>query len=610
MSKWFFSWLIGSALGLAAAPALAITTYTITQIGLTDAAHTGNYGYQYNYAQFLNATGQVAGFATLFNSSASPSSQSAWIFNGSTTQEIGLTDAAHTRYDGYRYNNAIALNNAGQVAGNANFYNGGLATGSSAWIFNGSITQEIGLTDAAHTGNNGYQYDYAQFLNNTGQVAGYANRYNGVTYTGQSAWIYNGSITQEIGLTDATHTRNDGYQFNYISFLNNAGQGAGGASRYNGATATGSSAWFFNGSATQEIGLTDAAHTGNNGYQVNNVSILNDAGQAVGYANRYTSGSGTGQSAWFYNGSNTQEIGLTDAAHTRNDGYQVNQVSFLNNAGDTIGNANRYNGATATGQSAWFYNGSNTQEIGLTDAAHTRNDGYQVNHAYILNNAGQVAGLANRYNGATATGQSTWVYNGSNTQEVGPTDAAHTRNDGYQYSYAQFLNNAGQVAGNAYRYNGATSTGQTAWLFDPLTGHTYSVDASISASTGHAYSETDFLGDNGLMLGIYTLYDATGASLGNQAFSFTVADGFNDLGSLVNGGLNASGWNYLASVIDANGVGQIIGNGVLDNMSGQAAYLLTPVPEAQTYAMFLVGLSLISGVVIRRRQEATCLHLT
>jgi hypothetical protein len=379
---------------------------------------------------------------------------------------------------------------------------------------------------------------------------------------------------------------------------------AGLASRYNGSTYAGRNAWLYSGSTTQEIGLTGAGHTRSDGYQSNYADILNAAGQVAGYADRFNGSTATGSSAWLYSGSTTQEIGLTDAGHTRSDGYQANKALHFNAVGQVAGNAERFNGSTATGSSAWLYSGSTTQEIGLTDAGHTRSDGYQYNGVGPLNAAGQVAGNATRFNGSTNTGGSAWFYNGSTTQEIGLTDAGHTRNDGYQQNNAERLNAAGQVGGFAYRFNGSTMTGQSAWFYDSLTNQTYSMDASVSALTGVANSSIFYLGDDGLVLGQYALFDAGGASLGNRTFSFTVADGWADLGSLVDGGLNDAGWSYLATIYSSNGSDYIIGQGVLTGMNSQAAYLLTPVPEPETWAMLLAGLGLVGWAAKRSKASA------
>ncbi len=55
------------------------------------------------------------------------------------------------------------------------------------------------------------------------------------------------------------------------------------------------------------------------------------------------------------------------------------------------------------GHSAWLYDGATTLNIGLTGSEHTRNDGYQYSTSQQLNEAGQVSGYADRYNGGAAS---------------------------------------------------------------------------------------------------------------------------------------------------------------------------------------------------------------
>ena len=570
-------------ISMAGTPAFGSTTYDITTIGLTDAEHTRSTGnYRESHAQYLNKAGQALGYASRFNGITS-TGRSVWLYDGMTTLNIGLTDAGHTNSStGYQGNEAMRLNEAGQALGHASRFNGATSTGSSAWLYNGTTTQEIGLTDAGHTNSStGYQSNNADYLNEAGQVLGHASRFNGITYTGRSAWLYDGMTTLNIGLTDAGHTNSStGYQENYAYPLNEAGQALGRAERYNGATSVGQSVWLYNGTTTLNIGLTDAGHTNSStSYQYNNADDLNEAGQVVGIAERYNGAMSTGMSAWLYNGTTTQEIGLTDAGHTNSStGYQYNYANRLNEAGQALGFAERFNGTTSVGQSAWLYNGTTTQEIGLMDAGHTNSStGYQHNYANRLNEAGQAAGYANRFNGTTSVGQSAWLYNGTTTLNIGLTDAGHTDSStGYQYNDAYRLNEAGQVAGFAERYNGATYTGQSAWFYDATINQTYSMDLSINPTDGYASSNFLYLGDDGLGLGYYSLFDTGGSDLGIRAFSFTVEDGVLDLGSLV-ADLSGEGWLYLADAIRANGAGQIIGSGLLDDMtSGSVAYLLTP----------------------------------
>ena len=604
--------VLGGAFALIGAPAFGITTYDITTTGLTDAEHTRSTdNYRNSHAQYLNEAGQAVGYAERYNG-ITYTGRSAWLYNGTTTLNIGLTDAGHTNSStGYQLNNTSRLNEAGQALGSASRFNGTTSVGQSAWLYNGMTTLNIGLTDSGHTNSNtGYQSNSAEFLNEAGQSLGHASRFNGDTNIGRSTWLYNGTTTLNIGLTDASHTDSStGYQDNYHTDLNEAGQALGTASRYNGATYAGDSVWLYDGATTVNIGLTDAGHTNSNtGYQRNNAYFLNEAGQVVGIAERYNGSTSTGLSAWLYNGTTTQEIGLMDAGHTNSStGYQHNYANRLNEAGQAAGYANRFNGTTSVGQSAWLYNGTTTQEIGLTDAGHTNSStGYQYNQADHLNEAGQVAGFAERYNGIASTGRSAWLYNGTTTLNIGLTDAGHTNSStGYQYNEADLLNEAGQVTGFAERYNGATYTGQSAWFYDATIDQTYSMDLSINPTDGYASSNFLYLGDDGLGLGYYSLFDTGGNDLGIRAFSFTVEDGVLDLGSLV-ADLSGEGWLYLADAIRANGAGQIIGSGLLDDMtSGSVAYLLTPQAVPVPPAVWLFGSGLVGLVSFARQKRAT-----
>ncbi len=473
----------------------------------------------------------------------------------------------------------------------------------------------IGLIDSEHTNSrDGSQSNVSRQLNEAGQVNGEAWRYNGSTYMGLSAWLYDGSSTIEIGLTGSDHTRDDGLRYNSVSRLNEAGQVIGTANRYNGATSLGFSAWIYNGSNTTEIGLTGNDYTDSDGYQRNFTSQLNEAGQVIGTANRYSKTinpySGTtdmGQSAWISNGTSTSEIGLTDSNHTRDDGYQYNTVNQLNEAGQVTGTAERYNGASGKGQSAWFYDGSSTStEIGLTGSEHTRNGGYQFNNVNQLNEAGQVTGNANRYNGDdTFMGTSAWFYDGSNTIKIGLTGIEYTRDDGYQINNTTGLNDAGQVVGYAVRYNGSTEIGRSAWFYDAELDQIFSYDFSVLPINNYAYSHSVYLSDDGLMLGYYQKYDIDNAYLGNYAFSFTIDDGFLDLGLLVDG-FDDDGWLSLASAISSNKAGQIIGNGTLDGVPGSSTYLLTPQVSAVPVpsAVWFFGSGLIGLIGFTKRKKA------
>ena len=116
-------------------------------------------------------------------------------------------------------------------------------------------------------------------------------------------------------------------------------------------------------------------------------------------------------------------LGLSDSEHTRNDGYKLSNVWELNELGQVRGASDRFNGGSADlGESAWLYNGATTIDVGLVGPEHSRNDGYKYSYAYHLNNAGQVSGVSDRYNGGSVDlGSSAWLSDGTTTIDIGLT---------------------------------------------------------------------------------------------------------------------------------------------------------------------------------------------
>ena len=97
--------------------------------------------------------------------------------------------------------------------------------------------------------------------------------------------------------------------------------------------------------------------------------------------------------------------------------------------------SDRFNGgSTDMGQSTWLYDGTSTINIGMTDPAHTRNDGYRYSRSYHLNESGQVTGQSQLFNGGTSMGYSAWLYNGATTIDLTLTSPEYIRR-----SYCQLL---------------------------------------------------------------------------------------------------------------------------------------------------------------------------
>ena len=290
---------------------------------------------------------------------------------------------------------------------------------------------------------------------------------------GVTLWRYDGTTRILLGLAGPGYTRNDGYKNTTGGRLNEAGQAIGRSDRFSGAANMGATAWLYDGGTTIGIGLIGAEHTRNDGYVFSDSRFLTEAGQVVGLSNRFNGGSADlGQSVWFYNGTNTIDIGLTGSEQTKSNGYKYSAIEKYNDLGQVIGSSYRYNGGSADlGQSAWFYNGATTINVGLVDSEHSKSGGYKFSRSFQLNEGGQVLGYSNRYNGgSTDMGLTTWLHNGATTSVIGLTGSEYTKADGYKYSWAYELNDSGRAKGFSYRYNGGSSwLGQSAWIYDGAT---------------------------------------------------------------------------------------------------------------------------------------------
>ena len=580
---------------LAAAGALTLFSvqaaeveYSISApLGLTDAEHTdADDGLRISRALGVSASGLVLGESFQMKNSPAFRGASTWLYDGTNTTRISPTDSEHTRwFVGQRDSQAFDMNASGQVAGTAVRWPANSAAeriGETTWFYDGSNTINIGLTGGEHTrssdnyrksgfaqvnfGQTPYNSPKQPTLNDAGQVTGYSIRYDTAgSGGGQTAWLYDGTNTISIGLTDAEHTNPTNNDRSSMPVeINAAGVVAGNALRWDAAgTYTGQTAWLYDGSLAN-IGLSDSDHTRESDGKRYSVAVkLNNAANVAGWSTRYEPDGTESQSGWLYDGSDTTIIN--------------NDIPLdLNEAGQVLGNG-------------WFYDGATVITTGLTDSEHTANGGsnYPLNGTSMLNNAGDVAGASFRYGSCTycdsygsycetyrtENGMSTWLYDGDafiNISPVGSGRAGHKPN---------LINDAGQVAGYSFSYDCEYGSGNQSqsqvlsWFYDGQ--QTVMLDELGSRSW------VAWLGDNGFMLGAYQVFES---GVGNVAYAFVYSpeDGMRDLGLVVDDSFTQEDWARLASVLEANPDGLIIGTGDDATTASEMAYLLTPLPESAT----------------------------
>jgi hypothetical protein len=257
-----------------------------------------------------NSAGHVAGVADTYSGSTY-TGQTAWLYKNGTTQTMGLSGAAFTTADGVRYASISALNNTGQVLGYTLRQDVPGVPGSTAWLFDGASTQAIGLSGAAYIrGGTGEQRGLGVALNDAGQAVGTSARFNGVADAGTDAWIYSGGMAKQIGLTGAAYTDlATGYRSSNVLSMNQAGQATGFSMRMNlGPLVTSQVAWVYDDDLDVTYELMFSA--GHDGSSFSQVEFLDDDGTAFGTYDEFSGNTKVGSHAFAW----TAQGGMTDLA--------------------------------------------------------------------------------------------------------------------------------------------------------------------------------------------------------------------------------------------------------------------------------------------------------
>jgi hypothetical protein len=179
---------------------------------------------------------------------------SAWLYENSTTINIGLTDNKHTSPQGMQRSEVVDLNEAGQVIGFSYRFEPPdmISLGShnlssvTAWLYEDGVHTPLGLTDKKHTGEDGAQFSTVTAINKSGLVAGYSAQYvNGLGSSSciptqlycspNTTWLYDpvrdetviliGNQTGQVGRHRAA--KSDGYSTSLITYLSENGEAYG-----------------------------------------------------------------------------------------------------------------------------------------------------------------------------------------------------------------------------------------------------------------------------------------------------------------------------------------------------------------------------------------------
>jgi hypothetical protein len=269
-------------------------------------------------------------------------------------------------------------------------------------------------------------------------------------------------------------------------------------------------------------------------------SAINEAGTIVGTAHRGFDYGGAVR--WDASGTAATELG-------RLSGFDGGAALAINNAGVIVGEAEPY-GTTdpltaAIGTRAVRWDPSGT----VTELGHlgSHADGWAYSSATAINNAGTIIGASNKITSFdTDLGPRAVRWNAGATA---PTELGNlgTRADGFAYTEAVDINDAGTIAGNAENYDAAgNGLGYRAVRWDASgTAATELGDLGPQPGGGGGGATAWAINDAGTIVGETGKWDATGRYLGTVAVRWdalgTAATELGNLGAQAFGVTNCSG---------------------------------------------------------------------
>lgn len=471
---------------------LADPAGAVARIGLYDAVHTRDDGREESFPLLVNRDGTSVGYSARFSGHRFIGT-SAWVATASgATQSLGFYDDAHRAADGSTVSQPIDLNEANKFIGFSENPETGQRTG---WIANlaGQINA-IGLWDADHRAPDGHSANFPVALNDAGYVIGNADYYVAdAMFPGSTAWVRRpDQSVRLVGFSGGIHTAPNGQHLSRVELLTESGFMAGWSIRYESGSSdgTGQTAWITHvDGPNRPVGFYTGEHLGPTGAVHSHIEALNERGYAIGTSFQYDGGTSefdqAGSTAWIATpGGTTVRVGFYDAEHSLN-GHPFNDVVAINGVDALIGSSARYQtGGAYLGIDAFVANAAGyTTKLALTDAMHTRNDGYHASYATaITDESGYVAGYSERFNGgADHVGRTAWVYTRSSRTFV-RIEPSVRASDGFAESSITRLREDGTAVGYFRLFaSDGSDLGERAFAYVPGRG-VLVLDANVDTS--------------------------------------------------------------------------------------------------------------------------------
>ena len=323
---------------------------------------------------------------------------------------------------------------------------------------------------------------------------------------------------------------------------------------------------------------------------------INDLGQVVGYSRVNHTNFSTAATLW----NNGSKIGLPSL-----DGYHSAAYS-INNAGQIVGYSEVLPRFGDPLNHATLWSAGGITDLGTADS------NYQQSYAYGINNAGQAVGQSDDLHTASLAAT---MWNGRTPINLTP---------GPNYSYANAINTSGLVVGtNTFRptlwnhggafdlgtlggdSGSATSINDLGVVVGVSQNENYTNRATMwqgehiidLGSLGGSFSHAMAINNQGWVVG------SAATSLDEQHATLWLNGQAIDLNQYLSADDVNAGW-VLDSANAINAHGLVVGNAYNARLNETHAYMLSPIPEPESYAMLLLGLAGLGWGVARRKRHA------
>jgi probable HAF family extracellular repeat protein len=335
--------------------------------------------------------------------------------------------------------------------------------------------------------------------------------------------------------------------------------------------------------------------TTSGGYGQSNGTGINASGQVTGTSDAYDSlGNYTGTYAFRYSNGQITSLG---SLGTDGNGFGSSFGFGINSNGDVTGFSNAYDGI-GNFLGAYAFVSTNGQMTSLGSFG-TDGSGIGSSVGAAINDAGDVAGRSIAYDADhNYVGTYAFVYSNNQLNNLG---SLGTDNSGYGYSLATAINNAGFVAGESAVYDSSgNSLGDRAFTYG--NGQMTNLGTLFVNSSGYGFSGANGLNDAGAVVGYSNQYDDYGNSIGQSAFLYQ-GGVMQDLNALID---PSSGW-ILESATSINSTGQIAGYGLYQGqiqaflLNSTIGAAVTDTPEPASF--MLLGAGLLAMYVATRHRE-------